>query len=88
MVTSMPFIILADPDTPYQPSIKQASRTISQLIAGKVAKLGENISVLRFARFKVGNPDLAVVQTKTASEEPQAYPTTWGTASAVPQELR
>ena len=33
-----------------QPFIKEASQTISQLIASKVAKLGENISVRRFAR--------------------------------------
>jgi hypothetical protein len=28
--------------------------TIGQLIAQKIAKLGENISVRRFARFKIG----------------------------------
>ncbi len=39
-----------------QPFIKEASQTIAQLIATKVAKLGENISVRRFARFKVGAP--------------------------------
>ena len=53
-----------------QPFIKEASQTISQLIASKVAKLGENISVRRFARFKVGAPDWTVAQTKPAAEEP------------------
>ena len=52
-----------------QPFIKEASQTISQLIATKVAKLGENISVRRFARFKVGAPDRTVAQTKPAAEE-------------------
>ncbi len=55
-----------------QPFIKESSQTISQLIASKVAKLGENISVRRFARFKVGAPDWTVAQTKPAAEEPTA----------------
>lgn len=55
-----------------QPFIKESSQTISQLIAGKVAKLGENISVRRFARFKVGANDWTVAQTKIAVEEPTA----------------
>ena len=52
-----------------QPFIKESSQTIAQLIAAKVAKLGENISVRRFARFKVGAPDWTVAQAKSASEE-------------------
>ena len=52
-----------------QPFIKEASQTIAQLIASKVAKLGENISVRRFARFKVGAPDWTVAQTKAAGSE-------------------
>ena len=55
-----------------QPFIKEASQTISQLIASKVAKLGENISVRRFARFKVGASDWTVAQTRIATEETQA----------------
>jgi elongation factor Ts len=55
-----------------QPFIKEATQTISQLIASKVGKLGENISVRRFARFKVGASDWTVAQTKLAAEEPQA----------------
>ena len=55
-----------------QPFIKEASQTIQQLIASKVAKLGENISVRRFARFKVGAPDWTVAQTKPASEDATA----------------
>ena len=52
-----------------QPFIKEQTQTISQLIAGKVAKLGENISVRRFARFKVGAADWTVAQTKLGAEE-------------------
>jgi elongation factor Ts len=55
-----------------QPFIKEATQTIQQLIATKVGKLGENISVRRFARFKVGAPDWTVAQTKQVAEEPQA----------------
>ncbi len=56
-----------------QPFIKEQSLTISQLIAQKVAKLGENISVRRFARFKVGDPTFTVASVKVSSEaEPQA----------------
>jgi elongation factor Ts len=38
-----------------QPFIKDQTINISQLIAAKIGKLGENISVRRFARFKVGD---------------------------------
>ena len=56
-----------------QPFIKEQTQTIAQIIATKVGKLGENISVRRFARFKVGATDWTVAQTaQTASEEPQA----------------
>lgn len=36
-----------------QPFVKENTITIEQLIKTKIAKLGENISVARFARFKV-----------------------------------
>ncbi len=38
-----------------QPFIKDQTISISQLIATTIGKLGENISVRRFARFKVGD---------------------------------
>src|SRR6516225_8200541 len=38
-----------------QPFIKDQTISIAQLIAGKIGKLGENIAVRRFARFKVGD---------------------------------
>src|SRR5438874_1771297 len=52
-----------------QPFIKDQTQTIAQIIATKVAKLGENISVRRFARFKVGDPNWTVATTKLATEE-------------------
>jgi elongation factor Ts len=51
-----------------QPFIKDQSQTIGQIVAAKVAKLGENISVRRFARFKVGAADWTVAQTNPAPE--------------------
>jgi elongation factor Ts len=38
-----------------QPFIRENTVTIADLIKQKIAKLGENISVARFARFKVGD---------------------------------
>jgi elongation factor Ts len=38
-----------------QPFVKENTITIDQLIKQKIAKLGENITVARFARFKVGD---------------------------------
>jgi elongation factor Ts len=37
-----------------QPFVKDNSKTIQELITEKIAKLGENITVGRMARFKVG----------------------------------
>jgi elongation factor Ts len=47
-----------------QPFIKDQAVSIKELVAQKVAKLGENITVRRFARFKVGAQDWTVSQTK------------------------
>ena len=47
-----------------QPFIKEQSVTIKEMIAAKVGKLGENISVRRFARFKVGDPVWTVAQVR------------------------
>ncbi len=40
-----------------QPFIKDNTALVKDLIAGKIAKTGENISVSRFARFKLGERD-------------------------------
>jgi len=37
-----------------QPSIRDPKQTVSQMIQAAIAKLGENIGVARFVRFKVG----------------------------------
>ena len=48
-----------------QPFIKDQTINISQLIAAKVGKLGENIAVRRFARFKVGDATATVAFVST-----------------------
>ena len=47
-----------------QPFIKDQTVSIQQLIATKVGKLGENITVRRFARFKVGEVAETIASTK------------------------
>ena len=37
-----------------QPSIRDPKQTVSQMVQGAIAKLGENIGIARFVRFKVG----------------------------------
>jgi elongation factor Ts len=49
-----------------QPFVKEATLTVGQLIKTKIAKLGENITVSRFTRYKVG--DMAAVES--GAEEP------------------
>jgi elongation factor Ts len=43
-----------------QPFVKEATLTIEQLVKTTIAKLGENISIARFVRFKVG--DVAAIE--------------------------
>jgi len=43
-----------------QPFVKEATLTIEQVVKMKIAKLGENISIARFVRFKVG--DVAAIE--------------------------
>jgi elongation factor Ts len=51
-----------------QPFIKDQTISVQQLIATKVGKLGENISVRRFARFKVGEGSETIAITKPSAE--------------------
>jgi elongation factor Ts len=44
-----------------QPFVKEATLTVGQLIKTKIAKLGENIGVSRFIRYKVG--DIAAIES-------------------------
>jgi len=52
-----------------QPFIKEQTISVSQLIASKIGKLGENISVRRFARFKVGDTSWSIAASKQAEEK-------------------
>jgi elongation factor Ts len=51
-----------------QPFIKDQTVTVHQLIATVIGKLGENISVKRFARFKVGDVNETVAISKAADQ--------------------
>ena len=37
-----------------QPSIRDPKTTVGQLVASAIAKMGENVTIARFARFKIG----------------------------------
>jgi elongation factor Ts len=52
-----------------QPFIKENTTSIADVIKAKIAKLGENITVSRFVRFKVGD---AVSADTSGSETPSA----------------
>src|ERR1700736_1905605 len=54
-----------------QPFIKDQTISISQLIAAKIGKLGENIAVRRFARFKVGDAGETIAVTKPTEQRPE-----------------
>jgi len=54
-----------------QPFVKEPTLTIDQLIKTKIAKLGENIVVSRFVRFKVGDaPATGTGSDATGVREP------------------
>src|SRR5213082_1055303 len=46
-----------------QPFIKDQTISVAQLIATKIGKLGENIAVRRFSRFKVGEAGATIATT-------------------------
>lgn len=50
-----------------QPFIKENTTSIADVIKSKIAKLGENISVTRFVRFKVG--DMARAEEAASESE-------------------
>src|SRR2546423_5624131 len=52
-----------------QPFVKEPGINISQSIASKVGKLGENIFVRRFARFKVGDVGETVAITQPQQDQ-------------------
>jgi len=49
-----------------QPFVKENSSSVEEVIKAKIAKLGENITVPRFARFKIGE----AIEADSAAEEP------------------
>jgi elongation factor Ts len=53
-----------------QPFVKEATMTVGQLVKTKIAKLGENIGVARFVRFKVG--DVAAVEAANDGAGPES----------------
>jgi len=52
-----------------QPFVIEPGITIHQLVASKIGKLGENIFVRRFARFKVGEAGETVAITKPQQDQ-------------------
>ena len=52
-----------------QPFIRDQTVSIGQLIATKIGKLGENIAVRRFARFKVGEVGATVAFTTSNADD-------------------
>lgn len=59
-----------------QPFVKEATLTVDQLVKTKIAKLGENITVSRFVRFKVG--DVAAVESGQEAAELNPVPAPTG----------
>jgi elongation factor Ts len=55
-----------------QPFVKEATLTVDQLVKTKIAKLGENIAISRFVRFKVG--DVAAMEAGHDPGEPISVP--------------
>ncbi len=53
-----------------QPFVKEATLTIDQLVKSKIAKLGENMSIARFVRFKVGDVAAAEGGSESSVLEP------------------
>ncbi|MGA2589505.1 MAG: translation elongation factor Ts, partial [Bryobacteraceae bacterium] len=63
-----------------QPFVKEASLTVGQLIKTRIAKLGENITVSRFIRYKVGDVAAAEAGGEGSSEtgDPEGGPSDSG----------
>src|ERR1700737_2869435 len=60
-----------------QPFIKDQTVSVSQLIATKIGKLGENIAVRRFARFKVGDAGETIAVTKPTEQKAEKARAPW-----------
>jgi elongation factor Ts len=55
--------------------IKDEGVTIKELVDQAIAKLGENVAVRRFSRFKVGEMDGAAAGPSASDEPDAAAPT-------------
>ena len=55
-----------------QPFVKDATLSVGQLVKTKIAKLGENMSIARFVRFKVGDVAAMEAGSDNAALEPVA----------------
>jgi elongation factor Ts len=55
-----------------QPFVKEPTMSVGQFVKTKIAKLGENISVARFVRFKVGETTADTNQAEPGGEEKAA----------------
>jgi elongation factor Ts len=54
-----------------QPFIKQSDRTVNDVVQEAVARLGENVTVRRFARFQLGeSPERRAEDTQAKKETP------------------
>lgn len=51
-----------------QPFVKEPSASVGQLVKSKIAKLGENIVIARYVRFKVGDAAAASAPAEGAGE--------------------
>jgi elongation factor Ts len=52
-----------------QPFVKDNAVSVGQLIKTKIAKLGENITVSRFVRFKVGDAPIGAAEASPPATE-------------------
>src|SRR5687767_10379805 len=57
-----------------QPFVKEATTTVAQLVKTKIAKLGENIAIARYVRFKVGDAAAAAAAEGGASDSSAEQP--------------
>jgi elongation factor Ts len=69
-----------------QPFVKEATLTVDQLVKTKIAKLGENITISRFVRFKVGDVAAAEADSENAAIEAASTEPQGGSRNQNPAE--
>jgi elongation factor Ts len=55
-----------------QPFVKEPAMSVGQFVKTRIAKLGENITVARFVRFKVGETTMDMNPAEPGGEEKAA----------------